>query len=92
MPPKALLFLALVACAFAVFSLSCSAFAKSQTQLLLKIIAVSNLNYCFLTTGLLLRFRESIEPLGWAYFIGEMIVIAILIAIELKASSTPHES
>lgn len=88
MPPNVLYRLSLLACVFAVYSLCCSFFAVGKWHLLLRIIVVANLLYCCLTIGCMLAFSERLTLLGIVYFVQELIVIGVLVAIELNVASS----
>lgn len=88
MPPNVLYRLSLLACVFAVYSLCCSFFAVGKWHLLLRIIVVANLLYCCLTIGCMLAFSERLTLLGLVYFVQELIVIGVLVAIELNVASS----
>ena len=76
---------------FAIYSFCCYFFLKRIWKPFLKGIAVLNLLYCFLTIGLLFFFDHNLTFLGWTYFIIELIILGVLIAIEFKASSENSE-
>ena len=87
MPLKVLYFLAILPVFFAIYSFSCYFFLKDNEKPYLRGIAILNLLYCFLTISLLFRYDHNLTFLGWTYFIMELLVLAILIVIEFKASS-----
>lgn len=84
MPKNVLIPLALVACVFAVYSLSCYFFVNENWRRFLKIIAVANLLYCFATTGFVIAYFEQLTIFGILYFIGEIIIVVTLVSIEWK--------
>ena len=86
MPVNILYLLAILPIFFAIYSFSCY-FFKENSKPLLKGIATLNLLYCFLTIGLLFFYDHNLTFLGWTYFIAELIVLAVLIFLEFKASS-----
>jgi hypothetical protein len=83
MPRLQLYFLALIAVLFAVYSMVCHLLAGARWKPLLKVIAIANLAYCGLTMGLVIFFFERLTPLGIAYFVGELVVIGVLVGMEL---------
>lgn len=87
MPKNVLYFLAILPIFFAVYSFGCYFFLKSNYAPYLKGIAIMNLMYCFLTIGLLFFYDHDLTFLGWTYFIVELLVLAVLISFEFKASS-----
>lgn len=84
MPRRILLLLALVAASFAVYSLTCHVRAAGARLLLG--IAVANTAYCVSTLGLLLSLRGSLTWLDLAYFIGEILLIATLVIVEVRVA------
>lgn len=83
MPRPQLYFLACIAVLFAVYSMACYLLAGARWKPLLKVIALANLAYCGLTMGLVIFFFERLTPLGIAYFVGELVVIGVLVGMEL---------
>ena len=89
MPRRVLYVLSLAACGFAAYSFLCYLFAGKNWRPFLTVIAIANLLYCFVTLGLVAYLWEQLTALGVAYFLGEIVVIVILVAIELKATFKP---
>ena len=87
MPKNVLHLLAILPIFFAIYSFSCYFFLKRDSRLFLKGIAALNLLYCCLTIGLLLLYDHKLTLLGWTYFVAELLVLAVLIFLEFKASS-----
>ncbi len=85
MPAKVLYSLSALACVFALYSMVCYFWVRSQWRPFLKAIALANLTYCLLTIGLVVSFYQSLTILGILYFSGELIVIGVLSYIELSA-------
>jgi len=84
MPKNTLYVLAVFPVFFALYDFI-SYFQKPITQVfLLKLIAYFNSIYCIVSMYLLFQHAESLLPLGWLYFIGEIIILGILIFIELR--------
>lgn len=86
MPPSILYGLALVACCFAVYSISCYFKIGKNWQPFLKAIAFANLTYCFVTIGLVFYCYAQLSTLGLLYFLLEHLVVFSIIAIELKVA------
>lgn len=89
MPVEVVTPLAYVAGGFAVYSLSCWAlFPKvaSRRRVLLSIIALANSAYCVTTLAMVVAYRARITPLGVAYFVGESLVVAAIVALELATA------
>lgn len=83
--PKHLLYrLALIAIGFSLYSFTCYALKTKNLKLFLLIIAVANIIYCLLTIGLVLYNLSHMTILGIAYFMGECIIIGILVFVEIK--------
>lgn len=87
MPKKVLYFLAIIPCFFAIYSFSCYWRKVEHWRSYLKIIALANLLYCCLTTGLMIYLYQKLTILGLVYFLLEIIVVIILVLIELKTAS-----
>lgn len=87
MPKETLYWLAALAALFAVYSFFCYMLQPEQWQLFMRIIAIVNLSYCCLTIACMFIFREQLTVLGFAYFIGEIIIILVLASFELKMAS-----
>jgi hypothetical protein len=83
--PKSILFvLATMAFVFALYSILCFLFLQRNLKFFLKIILFANLTYCFISIGLVFYFFESLTHFGIAYFLGEILIIAVLIYFENK--------
>ena len=87
MPQKHLIILSILACIFAVYSMSCYFFVGKNWRTYLKIIAVANLMYCLLTAILVIVLYQQLTILGITYFIGEILIIIGLVYAELSVSS-----
>ena len=84
MPKNVLYGLAILASLLAIFSLSCYFFNVKNGRLFLKIVAFANILYCCISLGLMLYFYQKLTTLGFVYFLGEKIVVLILVYFELK--------
>ncbi|WP_296618744.1 hypothetical protein [Marivirga sp.] len=84
MPIEILISLALMAVIFCLYSLSCFFFLKGNWKPFLKTIAIANLLYCILTTVLIILLFHQLTVLGLIYFIGEIIVIGVLVYFEFS--------
>lgn len=87
MPKWALIILSLTALLFAVYSLSCYFFSGRHWRICLQIIAIANLLYCCATAGLVIFFYSILSIFGVLYFVGEILLIGILVSIEWRAAS-----
>ncbi len=86
-PQKYLCVLSILACIFAVYSMSCYFFVGKNWRIYLKIIAVANLMYCLLTAVFVMLLYQQITILGIIYFTGEILIILGLVYVELSVSS-----
>ena len=86
MPKSILIPLALVACGFSVYSLTCYFTNIRNWQFLLRIIAVANLLYCGVTMGFVVYYFELLTSFGLLYFLSELLIIVVLVMIEWKVA------
>jgi uncharacterized membrane protein len=84
LPPGMISSLALVACAFAFYSLACYKLVKNWRPYLL-VIAFANAVYSFFTLGMLVYYHQRVTTLGVTYFLLEFIVVSGVVAIEVAA-------
>jgi hypothetical protein len=89
MPTPVLYGLAGVAALFAVNALCAHRFAGDHAAVWLRGIVAANLAYCALTGSLVAWHFTTLEPLGLAYFLGEMAVLVVLVRWEGKALRRP---
>lgn len=87
MPQKHLCVLSILACIFAVYSMSCYFLIVKNWRTHLKIIAVANSMYCLLTAVLVMLLYQQLTILGIIYFIGEILIIIGLVYMEISVSS-----
>jgi len=87
MPLNVLIILALVPGFFVLYSFGCYFFLKDNWGPFLKAIAVANSLYCLVTIGLVIYHYDKLTFLGIGYFVIEILVVGVLIALEFKASS-----
>jgi len=87
MPYRVLYLLAAFAAPLFLFSTICFFFARERWRILLITVAVGNLLYCFISIAAIFWFKGDLTTIGTAYFVGEVIVIASLAAIELIYSA-----
>ena len=85
MPVPVLYILALLACVFAVYSLSCFFLLKRNWRTFLLPIAIINALYCCLTLALVIYFFSQLTTLGILYFVGEILIIIGLVSVEFSA-------
>lgn len=84
MPRPVLYWLSGIACLFAMYSFACYFLLKDNWKPFLRVIALANLGYCCLTLGLLFYHAQNLSIWGFAYFLGEIAVIAFLARLELR--------
>ena len=82
-PVNVLYPLAAIALAFCMYSLTCYLLVKKNSKLYLRLIAVLNLMYCLLTISLVFYHHNTLSVLGYLYFTGEIIIIALVAYTEL---------
>lgn len=90
LPLPVLQFLAIPPVAFAVYSFNYFLNVPSNWQLYLKIIATVNIAYCLLTSLVMFHYKESLTTLGLGYFVTEIMVVLILVAVEIQKASQKH--
>lgn len=88
LPIEILNWLALIACLFATYSLSCSVLKPKNWQPFLKAIAIANISYCLVTAGLVLMNQGQLGLFDLIYFFGEVLVVVGLAVFELKMASS----
>jgi hypothetical protein len=84
MPCKVLYGLSFMACLFSIYSFLCFLSIMVNWRFYMKVIACANLLYCCLTAVLVVFFYPSLSIFGVSYFLGELVVISILIYLEYK--------
>lgn len=73
-----------IAALFAVYSLFCFLFVRKNQLFLVKVIALLNSLYCFLTIFFVVYYFDQLSILGVSYFLLEISVIGALIWLESK--------
>lgn len=86
MPRPVLRALALAAAAFAAYSLTCAATQPTRWPGYLRGIASANAGYCLVTAAVLIRSTAALHVLDWLYFVGEIVVVGALVALELRVA------
>jgi hypothetical protein len=86
MPGPVLRVLALIASVFAAYSLTCAARPPRRWPIYLRSIALANATYCLVTAALLIRFAALLQVLDFLYFVGEIVVLSTLVALELRVA------
>lgn len=85
MPPQALTILSIAALILVIYSFSCFLFSNDYPQRFLRPLIVANLTYCLSTLGFVIYYSDRLTTLGFAYFIGEVLIICGVVHIELNA-------
>ena len=86
MPRHVLFILAAIALCFLIYSITCYFFVDKNQNAFLKVIASANALYCILILGLMVMHSSTLTLLGYAYFIGEIMIILTLVRFEFKTS------
>jgi hypothetical protein len=87
MPHRVLYVLSLVACLYTIYSCCCWFFVSDNWHPYLKGIAIANVIYLCITSGLVFYHYQRLTSVGLLYFLLELIVMSGLIVIELKMLS-----
>jgi hypothetical protein len=84
LPVGTLYQLAVPAVLFALYSGSCFLRNLQHPGPWLAGIGLLNLGYVFYTGYFLFQNQSQVQPLGWAYFIGELLIVITLATVELR--------
>ncbi|MNQ78604.1 hypothetical protein D3C85_935230 [compost metagenome] len=76
-------YLSFLALIFSIYSFFCFFLLNNNWKSYLKIICIANVLYCLLTFAIILYYYQSISVFGIAYFLGEILVIAGLVFLEI---------
>lgn len=87
MPREVLLFLAAIPVGYAIYSFGCAARLPVKWPSWLRGIAKLNAAYAGLSVALLAAHAAQIQPLGWAYFVGEILLLSGLAPLEWKVAA-----
>jgi hypothetical protein len=87
MPQNVVYVLACIACVYAFYSFLSYLKIKTDWIPYLKGIAMANLLYCCLTTGLVIYHRSALTIWGMSYFLLEVGIIISLAVMELITAS-----
>jgi hypothetical protein len=85
-PTGVLYLLAAIAACFLLYDLLALRFGKGNERLLIRIIAMLNLLYAVLTLSLMVVYAAALMPLGWIYFIVEIVVLLLIVRMEWRFS------
>lgn len=86
MPRHVLFWLALPPIFYAVYDFLCYFGAKENWRSFLKGIAIMNILYCIASACLMYTHAVYLKPLGYIYFIGEIILVLAIAFFELKVA------
>jgi hypothetical protein len=86
-PLDVLYILAGIAVLFSVYSFFFYMYSGENWKKFLRVIAIANLSYCFLTAALLIKFLHAISVLAVAYFVSEIVLVIGLAIWELKVAA-----
>jgi len=86
-PHSALYILVLFPIIFVIYDFISYIKVKNNIKLLLKIIAYSNILYCFISIGIVLYHYIQITYLGWVYLLFEILIILRLATIEIRIAN-----
>jgi len=86
MPREILIPLALAAFGFFIYSISCHLFLKRNSKPFLRAIATANSIYCLVTAVLITLLFDQLTVIGIIYFLGEIIIVGVLIYLEISVS------
>ena len=87
MPLSVLTHLSLLSACFCLYSAACFLFLKRNWVPFIRVIGIANLLYCFLTLGLVQVYFPQLTALGIAYFLGEIMIVGVLVYIELHVAT-----
>lgn len=85
-PPKTLYFLATFPCVFAVYDFWVYSGRKTKFANDLKIIALANFMYCFISLSFAFYHSQTITLLGWMYITGEIVMVSALAYVEFSVA------
>lgn len=88
MPGHLLYGLAVLSTLFSLYSISSYLNFGLRWRAFMKGIAIINLSYCVLSFCLVYYFFEALSIYGLAYFIGEKLIVAVLVVIEWKTATS----
>ena len=86
-PRRTIYVLAFLPCIFALFDAFAYLRVKENIAQFLKAIAYPNLMYCGLSIALAFYHFKTITLFGWAYIIGEILIILFIVNLELKTAA-----
>lgn len=88
MPRHVLFTLAVPPIIFACIDFYVFLFVKVKLYKPLILIALLNIGYCILSLTVIIVHNDTLTDLGWAYFIGEIVIVMMLAVVELRLAFT----
>lgn len=88
LPLNQLYVLGIIAVCLMVFSFSCYYLKPINRSLFLRAIIIANSVYACITGAMLLIHADELTTWGFLYFIGEIMVLVILVYIEIKVAAS----
>lgn len=88
LPVDQLYVLGIIAACLMVFSLSCYFLKPLNRSLFLRAVIIANSVYACITSATLFINSDQLTTWGFLYFIGEIIVLVILVNIEIKVAAS----
>lgn len=85
-PIKALYFLAIIAFILLLYSTVCYLLNPLKYKFFIKIIAVANIIYCFITVGAVIFYCDQMTLWGFLYFGLETFIILALVTLEFRVA------
>lgn len=86
MPVFVLNYLAIAAVFLAVFSVTCFVRTPKKPRFYLRFIAVVNFVYCCISAVCVIVYFDYLTVSGVLYFVGEIVILGLLIFTELKVA------
>lgn len=83
MPDSILYYLGSIACFFFCFSVISHAYIYKRKKQFLGVLIVMNVLYCCLTAIILWFQKDQISVIDWAYFVGEILLILLVVRFEI---------
>lgn len=85
-PPYMLYILAIFPVVYGLFDIYSFRSNESKWPKYLRVVAILNLSYCFISLAMAFYHAQSIRVWGWLYLINEIIVIVVLSIFELSVA------
>ncbi len=88
LPLNQLYVLGIIAVCLMIFSFSCYFLKPLNRSLFLRAVIIANSVYACITGAMLLIHADELTTWGFLYFIGEIMVLVILVYIESRVAAT----